>query len=200
MRGLAALALIVGMTASQHAAYGEVTNLDSNLSNAGLDAGIRTEDAGHHAAHRGHGPFHIERTYRAGSYGNCTDRIREVVWRVWDDGRRDLVYSGCIRPRVPGAAVPPSVQQVRNAVGIPSPVIGVNPHQVGLTGLATYLWYVGPTTKAVTVTLNGFAVTAEAHAVSYHWTTGDGGDYVSSAPGSEASPSATHVYRYKGDW
>jgi hypothetical protein len=146
-------------------------------------------------------PFHYEVEYRNIGLGGCTDTVREYVYRVWDDGsgRRELVYAGCPRVRVPGTPTPPSVAQVRDAVGIPDPTIATNPQPKTLSGMRTDYWYTGPTERTVTVTLNGFTVTAAAHATSYRWQFGDGAEVTTTQPGSPQQPAATHAYQHRGD-
>jgi PKD repeat protein len=149
----------------------------------------------------GHAPFHYETDFVATGADACLDGVREITYRVWDDGsgRRELVYAGCPRVSVPGAPVPPSVAQVRDAVGIPDPTIATNPQTKTLSGMRTDYWYTGPTERAVTVTLNGFTVTATAHATSYRWQFGDGAEVTTTQPGSQEQPAATHAYRHRGD-
>jgi hypothetical protein len=133
--------------------------------------------------------------------GGCLDSVREITYRVWDDGsgRRELVYAGCPRVSVPGAPTPPSVAQVRDAVGIPDPTIATNPQPKTLSGMRTDYWYTGPTERTVTVTLNGFTVTATAHATSYRWQFGDGAEATTTQPGTAQQPAATHAYQHRGE-
>src|SRR4051812_25632161 len=92
----------------------------ADLDHDGLSAQIDRE----HPPRSGRtAPYHYELRYIDGRVG-CTDGVVEQVWRVYDDGTRELVSSGC--PRFRGRRpVPPSAEQVKDAVGIPSPVVGV---------------------------------------------------------------------------
>jgi hypothetical protein len=91
------------------------------------------------------------------------------------------------------------VGQVRDAVGIPDPTIATNPQPKTLSGMRTDYWYTGPTERTVTVTLNGFTVTATAHATSYRWQFGDGAEATTTQPGTAQRPAATHAYQHRGD-
>jgi len=182
-------------------AEGRSTDIGGNL---GDDLGVRIQQREPGETAGGSGvakPFHYETEFVSSGAAVCVDGVREVTYRVWDDGsgRRELVYAGCPRVRVPGAPTPPSVAQVRDAVGIPDPTIATNPQPKTLSGMRTDYWYTGPTERTVTVTLNGFTVTATARATSYRWQFGDGAEVTTTQPGSPEQPAATHAYQRRGD-
>ena len=79
------------------------------------------------------------------------------------------------------------------------PAVNLDPFVRGLTGLETYMWYEGPTGDTVTITLNGYTVTATIAAVEYRWDMGAPDragvtTHVATAPGSATAPAAMHVY------
>jgi hypothetical protein len=111
----------------------------------------------------------------------------------------------------------PSAVNIRDAVSrqLPLPVLAINPHVEGLTGLDTWLWYEDDGASAlmpinvngqtrpglqVTATAGPFSITAEAWIIEYRWDMGDGGRYASNSPGSEDHPAATHLYEVKGNY
>jgi hypothetical protein len=194
---LISIALVLAPTSR---AAAERIGGEAHLGNNGVSAGAHSE-SGDSAASAGNRPYHYETTFVASGLGGCTDTVRQYVYRVWDDGssRRELVYAGCPRVSVPGAPTPPSVAQVRDAVGIPDPTIATNPQPKTLSGMRTDYWYTGPTERAVTVTLNGFTVTATAHATSYRWQFGDGAEVTTTQPGTPQEPATTHAYQHRGD-
>ena len=175
---------------------------EARLDEGGVSAAARSEgEAAIHAGGGGDRPFHYETLVVASGADACLDGVREVVYRVWDDGsgRRELVYAGC--PRVDNRrppTTPPTAAQVRDAVGIPDPTIATNPQAKTLAGLRTDYWYTGPTERTVTVELNGFTVTATARATSYRWQFGDGAEKTTNVPGTPEQPAATHAYQYRG--
>ena len=135
--------------------------------------------------------------------GSCLDGISRIATRHFRDGSPSVVVNvSCPRaPLPPGlAVVPPSQQQVRDAVDLPTSEAGINPHVRGLVGLETWFWYDGPDAATVQVGLNGGTVTAEATVVAYEFATGDGAVYTSESPGTEDSPAARHVYQRHGTY
>lgn len=77
----------------------------------------------------------------------------------------------------------------------PSPQMGVNPQQRGITGLPTYLWAgpAGPVTGGGTV--RGYAIGCAVEPVRWTFTTGDGARYIRSRPGGPAPDHVVeHVY------
>ena len=167
-----------------------------------VGAQIRTQSPGSPGGQgggTGQRPFHYEVTYTASTLGGCTDGRLQTVVRVWDDGsgRRDVVYAGCPRPDG-DQPMPPTSEQVNDAVGIPNPTVGSNPTTKTLAGMRTYFWYDAPNTRAVTVQLNGFSVNASAKAVRFEWSMGDGTTYTTTEPGTPQDPAVEHAYRTRG--
>jgi hypothetical protein len=80
---------------------------------------------------------------------------------------------------------------------IPKPVVRLSPGQAGLTGLETWYWYSGGSNVSVGFGAGGFAITAQATATDFRWSTGDGVVLRSSKPGRPGAPAASHVYRTK---
>ena len=193
--GLIAVA-IVGVVAGRSDA--KRWSPESSFDDGSLSAGVTTADDAP-GPRSGERPFHYEVTYSPSTIGGCVDARIETVVRVWDDGsgRREVVYAGCPRPNLDRPA-PPTTEQVRDAIGIPTPTIATNPATKTLAGLATYFWYTGPAERTVTVTLNGFTVTATARAASYEWSLGDGTTHTTTTGGTEEDPAVTHAYTHKG--
>jgi hypothetical protein len=153
--------------------------------------------------------------------GYCTDPatgqqgVPYLDYRVdRTTGQRTLVGGGCEVTGTPGPGQvpgeqqaagaapppPPGPQQVWKEVPLPQPAFSINPTQ-GLTGLATWLWTTDPGPVGLSLPpINGYALSANAHPVAYRWVMGDGTTEVGTSAGSEASPSATHVYQTKGDY
>lgn len=195
---LGVMVALVSPSASAMAEFGD-TDVGANLANE-LGVYARARVPGTTAREGGQRSFHYEVEYASGGTGVCLDGVREVVYRVWDDGsgRRELVYAGCPRVDTPRAPTPPTAAQVRDAVGIPDPTIATNPQAKTLAGLRTDYWYTGPTERTVTVELNGFTVTATARATSYRWQFGDGAEKTTNVPGTPEQPAATHAYQHRG--
>lgn len=196
-----AIVVVVACSAAPALAVNEPYDAGGNLGND-LSAHVHTSRPGEPSSNGGSArPFHYETDFVSSGASACTDGVREVTYRVWDDGsgRRELVFAGCPRVHTPGAPTPPSVAEVRDAVGIPDPTIATNPGPKTLSGLRTDYWYTGPTERTVTVELNGFTVTASAHATSYRWQFGDGAETTTSQPGTREHPAATHAYQHRGD-
>lgn len=101
---------------------------------------------------------------------------------------------------------PPTLEEVLAAAGVPSPAINLNPGNEGLTGLATYAWYGGPTsTGPVTVTIRGYTVSGTADIDEVTWDMGrpdERGEqtYTAAADqlGTESQPAVRHTYETKG--
>lgn len=78
---------------------------------------------------------------------------------------------------------------------MPTSHIDFSPSTLGLTQLATWMWFTGPGgTVTVTVTIRGYTVTTTAHPIAAYWWYGDGASGQGPVGGSEAQPSATHTY------
>jgi hypothetical protein len=172
--------------------------VDASLDTRAITASVGTHRTGESAG-AGERTYHLVVDYVEMRRSNCTDGAAELVWRVYPTGERELVYAGCPRASTPAQARPPSAGQVRDAVGIPNPVIATSPRTETLSGLRTDFWYDGPTERSVTVTLNGFTVTATARATSFQWSFGDGASTTTSTGGSADNPAAHHAYRDRGD-
>ena len=111
-------------------------------------------------------------------------------------------FMSCVgtgNPLPPQPAPLPTAAEIWGAALTFQPQVHLDPYVRGLTGLATYMWYEGPTNDTVAINLNGYAVTATIRAVEFRWDMG--GDsrtvqrvYASTDPGSAAAPAATHTY------
>lgn len=99
---------------------------------------------------------------------------------------------------------PPTPGEVTDLVRarIDVPAVGVNPDPVGLTGLATRLWYDGPRQATVSAAVRGYAVTATMRAVRFCWDPGDArtSQLCSPRPGSADDWAHEWVYETKGDY
>jgi len=90
---------------------------------------------------------------------------------------------------------PPTPAEVWAATPLPPSHIDFSPSTLGLTQLATWMWFTGPGgTVTATVTIRGYTVTTTAHPVAAYWWFGDGTSGEGPIGGSEAQPSATHTY------
>ena len=195
-------AVLVVLAAPAYA--NEQTRAGGAIGTDGLDAWIESTGPGGSGGGGG-GPADswVEITYKQVHGGSCLDGISRIATRHFRDGSPSVVVNvSCPRaPLPPGlAAVPPSQQQVRDAVDLPTSEAGINPHVRGLVGLETWFWYDGPDAATVQVGLNGGTVTAEATVVAYEFATGDGAVYTSEVPGTEDSPAARHVYQRHGTY
>ncbi|MEL7207615.1 MAG: hypothetical protein AAGK32_05195 [Actinomycetota bacterium] len=93
----------------------------------------------------------------------------------------------------------PTAGEIWGAALTFEPEVNLDPYVRGLTGLDTFMWYEGPTADTVTITLNGYTVTATIAAVEYRWEMGAPDrsgttDHVATAPGSPDAPAAAHTY------
>jgi hypothetical protein len=75
--------------------------------------------------------------------------------------------------------------EAERSISIPSPVIGINPEQYSVTGLATWLWVQSSAWHGYSATASVGGVTAVAQAVptSVRWDMGDGDVFVCPGPG-----------------
>jgi hypothetical protein len=198
--GRRVVTVVIGAAISASLVEASANDFDPNASfrEGELAAGGSERSDGQRAI--GGAPFHFEVQHPSSAIGDCLDGVREIVFRVWDDGsgRRELVYAGCPRVATSGAPAPPTAGEVRDAVAIPDPTIATNPQAKTLAGMRTDYWYTGPTERTVTVELNGFTVTAIARATSYRWQFGDGAERTTTVPGSKEQPATTHAYRDRG--
>jgi hypothetical protein len=150
-----------------------------------------------------------------------TGKTSEVVYERWknavdsagipicgDPAAPDLLYVFpnsvsnaypwfCVAAATPD---PPTPAEILRLIPWPRPTIDVSPDPEGLTGLNTWLWYPGPTSRQVGATLRGFGVTAAAELNDHAWATGDGWRAISETAGSRQRPSATHAYNTKGSY
>jgi hypothetical protein len=100
-------------------------------------------------------------------------------WRVTRDlaGNFIGVTEFCLGPDAPKPALPavPTIADIWKFAlkDIPHPALRTDPG-VGLTGLDTHLWYVGPTTVSIAATIGEWAVTGTAHLERVTFDTGDG--------------------------
>jgi hypothetical protein len=100
-------------------------------------------------------------------------------------------------PPPPPAA--PTPAEAAAATPFPAPVFGLNPAQLGLTGLASWFWAGNvPGMLTSTSSVRGYTVVTTAHPVKFYWYFGDGASASSGSAGTEAAPSVTHVYQAKG--
>ncbi len=130
--------------------------------------------------------------------------IAELVDPV--TGGTNTGFVSCVAvgtPQPPAPPVLPTADEIWGAALTYQPVVNLNPYVRGLTGLETFMWYEGPTTNNVAITLNGYAVTAAIRTTAFTWDMG--GDsrsgqrvYQASQPGSATVPAATHTYATPG--
>lgn len=116
-------------------------------------------------------------------------------------------YLSCVGVSEPLPALPPplpTAEEIWGAALTFEPEVNLDPYVRGLTGLETYMWYEGPVTDSVALTLNGYTVTAQIDAVEFGWDAGGPSregeqQYVSAAPGSAEDPAAEHLYASPGE-
>lgn len=117
----------------------------------------------------------------------------------------------CVGPGQPAAPppVPPAASDVWEVVPLTGGAIGVNPHERGVTGAVTGLWYSGPhDPQTVTTNVRGYTVTATAAPLLYTWSFGDGAGGTSTVAGRDdpaagedsTAWAARHVYESAGDY
>jgi hypothetical protein len=139
-------------------------------------------------------------------YKTATDSIGAAI--CGDPAAPDLLYVFpnsvsniypwfCVPEATPD---PPTPDEVLRLIPWPQPRIDVSPAPEGLTGLDTWLWYPGPTSRQVGATLRGFGVSASAELNDHAWATGDGWRAISETAGSRQHPSASHTYNRKGSY
>ena len=92
----------------------------------------------------------------------------------------------------PAGTVSPSevAERAARSISLPSPVIGLNPSQYSITGLATWLW-VSPSqwhAYSATASVAGVSATAQAVPRSVTWNMGDGDTVVCDGPGTVYQP------------
>lgn len=93
----------------------------------------------------------------------------------------------------------PTAGEIWGAALTFEPAVNLDPYVRGLTGLETFMWYEGPTADTVTITLNGYTVTATIAAVEFRWQMGAPDRtgttaHTATAPGSADAPAAGHTY------
>jgi hypothetical protein len=145
--------------------------------------------------------------------GPCTDAANGQPGRTWLYTLHDAATGAilqtrtdCIANRDPestlGAAAtpPPTPAELVGAAPIPEPAIQASPGGRGLTGLESRFWAADPGPVSVSVTIRGWNVTGNLAAHRWTWTTGDGGRYEASRPGSADDPAARHTYGTKDTW
>lgn len=112
-------------------------------------------------------------------------------------------------PTKPAAQAPVPAEEVWRRVPLPEPGVGINPANIGLTGLTTRLWDADPSPRSATAILAGYTMTATARPVQWEWRMWQAGDtpninpdpqVSSSAPGSSEQPAATYTYETPGDY
>lgn len=117
----------------------------------------------------------------------------------------------CVGPDEPVAPppVPPAASDVWEVVPLTGGTIGVNPHERGVTGAVTGLWYTGPhDPQTVGTNIRGYTVTATAAPRLYTWSFGDGAGGTSTTAGRDDPAAgedstewaARHVYESAGDY
>jgi len=122
------------------------------------------------------------------------------------NGGTNSGYISCVgtgQPRPPLPPPLPNADQIWGAALTFVPQVNLDPYVRGLTGLETYMWYEGPTADTVTITLNGYGVTATIQAVEFSWDMGSdtrSGERIhrSGLAGSPEDPAATHTYAKPG--
>ncbi|MGH9126223.1 MAG: PKD domain-containing protein [Acidimicrobiales bacterium] len=101
---------------------------------------------------------------------------------------------------VPQTALPapPSAAEAAALTPFPVPSFGLNPQQLGLSGLASWFWARNvPSILTSTSSVRGYIVVTTAEPVKYYWYFGDGGIATSSTAGTQTAPSAIHTYQSK---
>ncbi len=101
----------------------------------------------------------------------------------------------------PTPPTPPTFGEMWESAQIPAPTIGLNPKGVGITGLHTRLWAIGPDIVTVTATVRGYTTTGYAIRTGYRFKFGDGsGVQNTTTSGTSSVPAATRKYQKKGTY
>ena len=122
-------------------------------------------------------------------------------------GGTNTGYLSCVGDGEALPALPPPLPTAGEIWGAAltfDPAVNLDPYVRGLTGLETFMWYEGPTSDSLTLTLNGYGVQADIVAAEFRWDMGADsrtGDraYISSIPGSADGPAAEHTYAQPED-
>ena len=118
-----------------------------------------------------------------------------------NSGYLSCVGAGEAVPALPPP--PPTADEIWGAALTFEPQVNLDPYVRGLTGLETHMWYEGPLSDSVSLSLNGYGVTATIAAVEFRWDMGGASregvqSYATAEPGSAASPAALHTYSQPG--
>ena len=135
---------------------------------------------------------------------NDTPDARLEIRRYYDPVTRVLVATErqCIGPDIPGdpVPVPPSVVDVMQRLPLPPPQIHTSPHNRGLVGIETWLWWGGEQSPPpVVIGVDGWTASVQPRLASIEWDMGNGDRVAGNGPGSEEQPSATYVYERQCD-
>jgi hypothetical protein len=103
-------------------------------------------------------------------------------------------------PPAPTLPQPPTIGEIWNAVGLPTPPVGASPAARGITGLPTWVWTAGSAPVAVGVALDGYRVTGTARVVGYGVYSGEGGWVRSNEAGAAGDPASAHTYETTGTY
>jgi hypothetical protein len=100
----------------------------------------------------------------------------------------------------PSLPTPPTIGDIWAHAALPAPSLGLSPVTQGVTGLATWIWGVSPTTAQIDATIDGFTVTGVARIVGFVFDTGDGTVVARDDGGSASNPALRHEYERTGSY
>jgi hypothetical protein len=118
-------------------------------------------------------------------------------------GRLCVPFAGApanAAPAAPTPPQPPTLGEIWNAVGLPTPPVGASPDAKGITGLPTWVWTAGSAPVAVAVNLAGYRVTGTARVIGYGVFPGEGGWVRSDVAGGPGEPASEHTYETTGTY
>jgi hypothetical protein len=103
-------------------------------------------------------------------------------------------------PPAPTLPQPPTIGEIWDSVGLPTPPVGVSPAVRGITGLPTWVWTAGSAPVVVGVTLDGYRITGTARVVGFGVFPGEGGWVQSDHAGAAGDPAFAHTYEATGTY
>ncbi len=98
----------------------------------------------------------------------------------------------------PGPAQPPTIGEIWRTAVIPLPTLGLSPPDVGVTGLATWMWSTSAKTVVINATIDGWTVVGIAVRSGFVFDSGEGSNQNSDDGGSPTTPALVHTFETKG--
>lgn len=108
------------------------------------------------------------------------------------------LVDGHVPPPPPPPALP-TLEEVWRSAQLPTPAIGIDPANRGITGLDTRIWTETGNTVTISVSLDGYSVTGTATVVGYLVQVDVDTPTRTDTAGGRDAPIAHHVFETKGD-